>query len=450
MTERDLSASETLIRDQYIRAVYPDEAAFRRRLTALSIRAAEETAKVQDFSGYRAVLKHFFNGFDDEHVGVFLNIDQTRLTWPGFVASYRGSGYHVTASARPEIANGAVISICDGRPIQSWIDEVSAYEGGHVGLESTNYGSALRLLVDNGNPFLRRPASCVIGGKPVALDWERLPYQDYARTVLPLFGTKNRDVSISPFGRNGAWVRFGNFQPENAREAAQFKAVVARLPAIRDKALIVLDVRQNVGGPYDWFMLVLEGLYGKSYADRFARARLAIDPVFRVTPEIVAMSKADDATDIKLGTVRDTSTEDRSANGLEQALASHRVVYRMQPPQNGRSDDGVPPVNPVKAHVVVVTDYGCASACIGFVDELKRFPSVKQVGVETFVDSRTGTPLTVQLPSGNGRASVAIMTRDGRERDDNLPQKPDLVFKGDPLDTKAEKKWILNVVRPKL
>jgi hypothetical protein len=73
---------------------------------------------------------------------------------------------------------------------------------------------------------------------------------------------------------------------------------------------------------------------------------------------------------------------------------------------------------------------------------LKKIPGVVQVGTETGVDSRPGTPFSATLPSGNGSVRVPVMTRDGRPRGDNAPQKPAIVFDGDIQDTQAVKAWV--------
>lgn len=93
-----------------------------------------------------------------------------------------------------------------------------------------------------------------------------------------------------------------------------------------------------------------------------------------------------------------------------------------------------------------MTDYGCASACIGFVDELKLFPGVEQIGLPTRVDSRSGTSVEVGLPSGFATAYIAAMTRRGRERDDNVAQIPSLRFTGDIRDDMAVEQWVIDEV----
>ncbi len=112
------------------------------------------------------------------------------------------------------------------------------------------------------------------------------------------------------------------------------------------------------------------------------------------------------------------------------------------PDDNWAPPSGPPPSNLVRGRVFVLTDYGCGSACVSFVDEMMLFPEVTQVGRETYVDSRSGTPINYPLPSGNGAISIPNMVREGRERGDNVPWRPTYKYEGDIADTEALKKWI--------
>jgi hypothetical protein len=111
-----------------------------------------------------------------------------------------------------------------------------------------------------------------------------------------------------------------------------------------------------------------------------------------------------------------------------------------------------PPSNPVRARVYVLTDYGCGSACIAFVDEMMRFPGVTLIGAETHVDRRSGGyPGGVELPSGLVVVRMGRMVREGRARGENeaWAPAPDNRFPGDISDTEGVKRWILSTVVPR-
>jgi hypothetical protein len=77
---------------------------------------------------------------------------------------------------------------------------------------------------------------------------------------------------------------------------------------------------------------------------------------------------------------------------------------------------------------------------------MRRFPGVLQIGRDTYVDSRPGSPANYDLPSGEASISAPSMVREVRQRGDNFAWKPDIYFDGDIANTDAVREWILNVV----
>jgi len=449
LAQSDLDFIRQELNTLYISAVFPDGPAFRQRITASYDVAMQEVAQVRDFGGYRAALGRFVHSMEDDHVGISFTLAQTGFAWPGFMAVYQGRRFLTAASDGATVADGQEITACDGVPMADWSRRVATYEGGFPGLVRTHGAMARAIFVDRGNPFVTRPAQCTIGGRSVALAWRPISAVDYASKIRAQPTTRQREASITPFGADGAWVRMGYFYRGDKQEADAFHRLIADAAGLRQKKVIVLDVRGNGGGTYDWFMGLLRGLYGQTYADHFARARLAIVPVTRAHERVVALYGQYHSMEDAFRSPVDSATEwDPEDRGLKRATAAGSPYFRPAgtPPPG---PTGPAPGNPVKAKVYVLTDAGCGSACIAFVDELKRIPGVTQIGTDTGVDSRTGTPISVDLPSGNGQLTVAVMTRLGRERDDNVPQRPTHEFFGDIRDTAAVRHWIQNEVRVK-
>lgn len=431
---------------QSITAVYPDRQAFTAQLAAARREFDAQLARVDNYAGYRHVLARFVGSLQDLHLRVNFSLLPAMYQWPGFQLVYRGGRYLAVSSQGSEHA-GQEVTHCDGKPLADWANQVATYEQIIPGLESTANWAGPLVLRDDGSPFIPRPRSCTIGGRDVVLDWQPVAASKFAadRSAATVF--RDRVAAATPFGADGAWVRMGFFAPQTQAEGKAFKQLIAEAPALRDKSVIVIDVRGNGGGSYEWFMGFLRALYGKDYADVHARSRLGIAHVMRTTPEILAYFKSDSAAEIDaLVPPADGTPFDPDYVKYERALASSQTVFVA--PKNARA---VPlpkgsPVNPVKARVLLLTDYNCSSACIVFVDELKRFPGVEQIGVETGIDSRTGTSFGAPLPSGNGVIEVPVVTRDGRERGDNIPHRPERVFSGNITDTAAVQAWIRDEV----
>ncbi|WP_198148862.1 hypothetical protein [Luteibacter yeojuensis] len=443
MARSDIQFIVEWAKKQHILAVYPDPARFDALLKTAQARAASDIPRIQSYSGYRHALNHFVSTFEDEHVYLSLNLVQKNLQWPGFLSIYVGGQYR-TVAGNGTVADGLVISACDGKPLNAWVDELAPYEASLPKLESTRWNLASSIFRDVQSPFFKRPSSCTIDGKDVKLQWTPIDGTVFAQKRAALMGDAELIDRIEPFGKDGAWIMLQNIMPHTPAEVDALRSVIAQLPSLRSKKIIVVDERNNHGGPYEWFMAFLRGLYGAPYTDYYARARLRISAVYRATPEILEAFGGPPETfkPEPITMPPDGTTFDPDNRLLAGAVARHESVLRSSANKENIAKPASAPPSLVHAKVVVLTGYACGSACIGLVDEMKLIPGVTQAGVETFIDSRTGTPLGADLPSGNGKVSVPVMTRDGRQRGDNEPNVPDVVYHGNIEDTEAVKAWV--------
>lgn len=437
----DIAFMEDWARREHILAAYPNPTQFDGLLKQAEAQAATDVLKVNNFTAYRQTLNHFASVFRDSHFSVPMTLTQNKSMWPGFVAAYVGGHYETFGTDDPS-ASGKAITACDGKSMDAWVTAIAPFESIIPGLESTRYLAAPLLFRDVDSPFVPRPTECVIDGHSVRLNWKSIDAAKYADIRRRLIGQPDPVNRIEPFGDDGVWITLNNIAPSTDEQAETFRSIVNKLPGLRGKRLIVIDERNNGGGPYNWFMAFIRSLYGEQYADYYARARLQISNVYRVTPEIFksySTPPGDGASHI------DTPPDGRGIDlmgAYTDDMKRGASILREAGTDRGIAKPRTPGPNPVQAKVIIVTGYGCYSACIGFTDELKRLPGVVQVGTDTGVDSRPGTPLLAPLPSGNGSVRVPTMTRDGRPRGDNEPQKPAFVYDGNIQDTAAVKTWV--------
>jgi hypothetical protein len=445
----DLAAFADAVQDNYIYAAYPDpdnwQAWFAHTLSTVKA----ELPLVRDKASYQAVLRHLVVTFQDAHVSIRFDSSSPILAnWSGFLARFDNGTHRVTASRLANIPDGATVSSCDGKPISWWIETIAQYEVAlPLTLEEARHTAALRLFVDRGSPLRPRPEQCLIGNQAIKLNWTQAPMEEINPVIWSWLGWRKPEISTRLIAKDGAWVKLGYFQPSNAEQAEAFHAAIAAAPSLRTKRFIVLDVRGNGGGPYNWFMAYLRGLYGQAYTDYYATARLHIRGVFRLSPAYLELDKNDKSVASDFQEPADPPHDINSAldeRRQAQAIADGEQIFRTTPVPIPRSDTA--PANPVRAQVYVLTDYGCGSACISFVDELKQFPGVNQIGLPTSVDSRSGTAVEIKLPSGQATVNIATMTRDGRIRDDNEPQLPSKRFTGDIRDDQAVEAWFFREV----
>ncbi|THD50700.1 S41 family peptidase [Phenylobacterium sp.] len=453
MFRQDLAFARETIRTRYIYARTPGGPAWDRLLAQADAQAHADAEKVNDFAGYRAALVRYADAFADAHLRARLDLQPARVAWPKFLVRYQSGRYVIVESATPQVAVGAAVSACDGRPIDTWIGDLApplgkaaGGEDGNQYLEATRDSVGRQMFVDIKNPFYRRPQHCRIAEADVDLAWTPIAADQFAKLNAPHDLLRDPVTAITGFGRNSARVRMATFAPSNLDEARQFHAIIDAAPGLRDKDIVVFDVRGNGGGSYNWFTAFLEAFYGEDYADHYATARLKIRPVFIDMPRGLPAAGAAKPSASPPSDPFNTPP-DKPMNaliiGLERRpAAGGTTVYAGKLGSLPAAALRPAPPSPVHAQVFVLTDYGCLSACISFVDELRRIPGVQQVGRETGVDSRSGTPLNYPLPSGNGELTVPSLVREDRERGDNIPWRPDVRYDGDIADTAAVLAWI--------
>lgn len=453
LLEQDLDYLEAAIPKHYIYAVYPGGEQWETLFQGSLARARREAAQVKDFGSYRAVLQHFIVSFEDAHLSAYFNVNTRRANWPRFKVEYQGGRYIVTSSELSTVKAGDAISTCDGRAMHDWTDGLAEFYGSPRGLETTRAAIARQMFLDFGNPLYSLPATCRIGAADVSLTWVPAPegnsIEQPQRTSSSAPTINDSTSSISDFGDNMAWVRMGTMMPSTAEQAAQFRQIIDGAASLRDKDAVILDVRGNPGGVYNWFMAFLRGFYGQEYADYKARARLEISNVVLVisptgtdNPGFSAdMNRIEMPPDPPMTVTSDKPKVRMLPNGTRLVTTGAPVQVISYPKR--------PPASLVRGKVYVLTDYGCASACLSFMDEIMRFPGVTQIGAETHIDRRSGGwPEAFELPSKLAVVRMGRMVREGRRRGENEAWKPSIRFEGNIADTDAVKRWIREAVLP--
>lgn len=450
----DLAFLDTAIARNYIYANYKSGPDWERLRTDALKTGRLDATRVRNFGGYRAVITHYLAAFQDPHLSAYFQVSAVGWQWPGFTLKYAGGRYLVDLSNRKDVISGAEASTCDGRPVVSWIDGLTEFYGGPRGRETTRATIAQQFMIDSGNPLYSLPKSCVIGNKEVALTWAQTP--DGVSVNVPTRSGESpstlRDgtLKIEDFGKDGAWVRLGTMLPTTQADAAAFRQVIDGAPALRSKRDIIIDVRGNRGGNYNWFMAFLRSLYGQPYADYYARARLEIAPAMITPPGEGPVANA--------GFTGETLAIDVPADPplkmdspKSSILPSGAQLVQFVAPIASITYPSKAPPSENKARVYVLADFGCASACLSFLDEMMRFPGVTLVGSETHIDRRAGGfPLGYATPSGLTVVRMGRMVREGRRRGENeawVPG-PQYRYPGDIADTVGVKAWLISTVLP--
>lgn len=450
LLQADIDSAVKIMNRYYIYASYPGGPSWDSVMSSALGKVRGEMRLVKDLESFRAVYRHFIVSFGDAHFGGTVTLQPTSYNWPKFLVRYTGGKYVIVESETDTVSIGAALASCDGKPLDQWIDEVAEFEGWPRGLETTRTAHARILFVDSKNPLYPRPRRCRIDDKDVDLTWTPIS-TTRLNELNQRHGTlRNANAGITPFGSNGSWVVINTMMPQTTAAADAFNGMIHGAKDLRNKDVIVIDVRGNAGGTYAWFAAFLRELYGADYADYYARARLEIRNVMMSIP----IPGSDDPgfsaeqNSLKMPEDPPMQVDTRKGSRTVDLPNGNRLTIPPSADEVQPRRAGPPPPNPVKGRVYVLTDVGCASACLSFIDEMMRFPGVKQIGTETHIDRRSGGwPGTLPLPSGIATVGMGgRMVRENRKRGENETWVPTYRFPGDIADTPAVQRWITEVV----
>lgn len=412
--------------------------------------AMKRAGQVHDFAGYWYAMKAYVASFEDGHMSFRSTGDAPRFDtkWPGFITGFDSAGEQRVVSRADDapLRLGARLMSCDGIPADALAAEnVGAFEG-RWSLTSRHILRGGELFVDRGNPFIRRPVTCVfeVGGRPeqVSLTW---------KTVMPEALASRLDLasqSISPpigartLADGTRWFSINSFNGDPSSESGRaLPGLIAGMKADRAALVaapaIVFDLRGNGGGSSDWSRQIAAILWGEQ---RFAGLGTDADAVDWRPSEanIASLVEARDARKTILSPEA-KKWFDRTIAGMQAARAKGEKLWHDaeddEPPVAG--DPPAPPRGPV----YFITDAGCGSACLDAADMWKALGAI-QIGQQTSADTLYMDVRKDELPSGVARMSIPMKVYRGRKRGSNVPLDPVHAFPGNMRDTAALEAWI--------
>lgn len=448
----DARAFHAVIRDSHPGPVDAENPGFNALLDGQLALALERAGTADSYEDWYFALQAFQAAFDDGHLrlGAWAPMGHAwRMRWPGFLTGLRSGpegDRHVVvfspAGDGPPV--GAELIGCDGRPAQALAAERVGRFVGRWSLRARRMAYAATLFVDQGNPYVPTPARCdfTVGGQPRTWDlaWRDLTDAErdagFAAASSPRFA-----APIELAERDGtAWIGLGSFatdpaSPDGQALARLVEAVGARAAALRVADRVVFDLRGNGGGSSGWSVQLARALWGEDRADAFAPRSAGVD--WRASPGNLA----------QIELYRDELFADHAearawaatiAEGLSAALAAGQPLWRQS---GGEPYEGEPGPSPVRGRVYVLTDYGCASACLDAVDLFTALGAV-HVGQETSADTVYMDTRDETLPGGRVAAVIPMKVYRGRARGHNEPLVPAHAWTGELSDTDGIAAWI--------
>jgi hypothetical protein len=181
MARLDLDAAYQLLQNNHPGASAElGDAQFTTALTVAHGVALKRAAAISTYAGYTATLGEFASSMGDGHIWSHPLFLPGTLEWAGIIAGKRGADWVVANDDAVIVGtelSGARILSCDGVPVDTLAHDVLHFQT-NVDVTAMQIIKAGWMLLDAGNPFLRRPRVCVFDqdGKPASmtLRWNRI------------------------------------------------------------------------------------------------------------------------------------------------------------------------------------------------------------------------------------------------------------------------------------
>lgn len=454
MAETDGRFALQLIEDNHPGAVDAvGDTDFQNQLTTARGHFAERLPQVDSFEAYSALMAGMAADFRDGHIWSRATTQPGNVGWTGIVLSRRGGtwvvGSQVAAAGYPDLKNARLES-CDGETAEDWAAKRIGLFRADAGIEAQLATNASWLLLDQKNPFLKRPETCDFTTEDgqshsVTLRWKRDSPEVVGRAIDATETSADIGLSVEQVGQ-GYWINLGTLGEGAAALAAE---VEERAEEMRAAPWVVVDLRGNGGGNSTLSDRIVAALVG---TERVTATRTASDcngAFFRASSGNVAALRGWQER-IRTDRGEEGAREwGEMVDNIDQARQDGQAFWPALPEcathgeqsgvVNTATKDTLPP-SLLQGRLLMVTDRDCFSSCLMAADLLRRV-GVEHVGEATDVSTRYMEVRTVTLPSGLRNFSTLMKLALGAG--DFGPYVPQHVFSGAMSDTSAVREWVI-------
>jgi hypothetical protein len=441
----DIGAMHDLIRDNHPGPLDTDNPRFNLWLEQGRTLAMRQARQARTQADYWRTLRLYANGFQDGHLLVLPTKELSRV-WPGFLTSTDAAGRTtITVSDVDDVAVGATIIACDGTAAASLLDtRIHPYRT-NAGIPHERLYTASYLFAgEAGDQSLLRRCDIDAGGehRTIALSWRPIASNQLAK-LLP--GAQGRVVpELGVRLVDGVWFvslpTFNWWGEDAAKMQAMIENLRQRARELQGARLVVIDLRGNGGGNSEWGDKVANILWGDVAAKAIA-ASLDATVDWRASALNARQTRAAADRAKVAGLEADASYRYTVAAQMSAAHAAGHQLWReaIPPTSTGLPKDYR---SPFDGKVYLLTDMRCASACLDFVDIVRRMPGVVHVGQPTSADAIYIDNVVAQLPSGRAELSYSLKVYRHRARGNNEWYTPVVAWPGGTMTDKAIALWV--------
>jgi hypothetical protein len=452
---RDADRFREVVLDSHPGPVDPRNPEFRATLAGAHARALRRARNTRSHPAYAWALRELTAAFDDGHLGIEPGPRPAQdpppdLRWPGFATTYEAGRHRVVMSDEPGAPAGAALVACDGKSADAIAAARVGRFTGRWGLKATRAAHGVYLFLPPDNPWLRQIARCTFevdgSRRTIPLKWRPVD-QGRREAAIDAAWTRYRaPIALERVADGSFWIGMGSFDGDPGSEAggaltALNAEIAARAGEIRRAPRVVFDLRGNSGGSSSWADRALDAIWGAGAVAAGSRTSKGVD--WRVSDANIAQIKAYRALFAPQRATDPFPYEfvTRVAVGMEQARARGAPLWSEPPETDPEPENGS--VHAVSARAFVLTDSGCASACLDAVDVLIAMGAT-HVGRETSADTFY-MEVREETTADGARIRLPMKVYRGRPRGSNAPATPKHEWTGAMGDTAGIRRWITSL-----
>jgi hypothetical protein len=409
----------------------------------------ERLPGVSDYDGYAALMGGLATDFRDGHIWSNSRLQKTQRTWAGFIivrqAGHWMVGRHDASRDEGNLA-GARLVACDGVEAEAWAATRIGLFRGNPDIEAQLAAAGPWLLLDDGNPFLTRPATCTFQqeGQPardVVLAWRGIGLRALEGMAAEAYQPPRAGMGVQPFS-GGHWIALETL---GSAAAAVVSDVERQATELRASPMVVIDLRGNGGGNSAYASAIAAALMGSdALASAFRFESACSGAYWRAGAGNIEAMTARRPLAQQRGDIASLAQLDELIGGMQRALSADEA-FSPALPACARDDTANPLPPPLEkpptmsGRLIVVTDRHCFSSCLIAVALFRQLGAL-QVGEATDVSTRYMEVREIVLPSGLRTFSTLQKVTLGIG--DFGPYTPHVVYPGALADTDALREWV--------
>jgi hypothetical protein len=453
----DVEGAYKLLKDNHPGAAPSlHDVTFEQTLAKAYLLALSRARSVSSYEGYIATLAGFATDMGDKHIWSRPTFVVAYPRWAGLIISKRGADWIVTDTDMPYIELiGASLVSCDGVPVTELARKnLGGFRADwSVGAQQTQ--SAPWLLIDEANPFISRPNSCVFdhNGKSdnIILRWERIRRENLLPRLKTAIGAGAAGYGVRQVA-SGYWIGLQDLSSAKANDVTT--NVEEQKSALRQSAFVVLDLRGNGGGSSELGRQIAVSLMGRPAVDgrlspesgsncggpdgawRTSEGNIN-NMQYLLTTVLAGGAEVQRIFSVLLRDAREARAQGEEFSGpINCPPPSQPVPASQQPPSQ------------MKGLLLLLTDNLCFSSCLAVTDDFRQLGAF-HIGQTTDAATHFTEVREQYMPSGYSVFSTLQSVTDPSGPPRVGPYEPALTYNGDVADTAALETWVLSTAVPR-